>query len=260
MRYAIIADIHSNLEALQAVLADIASRRVDATYCLGDVVGYHAQPNECVSLIRQVGIPCVAGNHDLAAAGISRPLHFGYVARAAVQWTGRVLTDPNRRFLAGLPLSRRIDDDVVLVHGALHPAPNANVRLSTPERLARSLRRLAAERARIAFYGHTHRRALAMLEDDAARLFVPGEGAVLVGGSFLVNPGSVGQPRDGTLLASYAVYDAQAASCSWHSVSYDVDACRTKAAAAGLTKRPSLLRRWWFWASDRLDRAHADTR
>lgn len=255
MRYAVLADIHSNLEALQAVLEDAEACGAEAIVSLGDIVGYYAQPNECIELLGKARALCISGNHDAAAAGVRRPLHFGHVARAAVGWTSSVLSPQNRASLAALPLTARLEGGVVLVHAGLHPVPNSDVRLSTPELLARTLARLVQEDARAVFVGHTHRRLLCR-RDGCAVQVLSTEGEVsIAGGEFLVNPGSVGQPRDGTRQASYLLYDSTSLTCCWRSVRCDFVSCRAKAGRAGLLRRPPLCSSLAFWLSDRLDGA-----
>ncbi len=119
MRIAVIADIHANLEALRAVLERTRELKPDAMVCLGDIVGYNANPNECIEIARSEGILCILGNHDAVAAGLDQPDNFNPLARAAVLWTRDQLTAENRAFLSGLPTERDFRGSY-LFHGSIH--------------------------------------------------------------------------------------------------------------------------------------------
>src|SRR5262245_43284381 len=121
MRMAIISDVHSNLEALRATLDDISTQGTERILCLGDIVGYNTDPAECIALLQEYGAVCVAGNHDRAACGQIPTDDFGFVGTRAILWTRRQLGPEALSFLAGLPLKAEIGDEVIAVHGALHP-------------------------------------------------------------------------------------------------------------------------------------------
>jgi predicted phosphodiesterase len=244
MRYALISDVHANLEALTAVLTAIAKLGADSVLCLGDMVGRFANPNEVVALIRNRKIRAVAGNHDLAAAGIGDDSAFNYRAKRSTAWTKAALTEENARFLRGLPIAQMIDDHLLLVHAALHPRPNNEVYLTSSAHISRSLKALAAHGAgaRIACFGHTHVHAV-------HRMWVEGHGRgrvvsahpalerVAPDSVYLINPGSVGQPRDGDLRASFAIYDRDHALVQFHRVAFDHAVAEEKARRAGLIQR-----------------------
>lgn len=154
MRYAIISDIHSNLEALRAVLDMTAFVNVDATFCLGDIVGYNANPNECVEIVRSEGIRCILGNHDSRAAGLEEPDDFNPLAAKAVLWTRERLTEENKSFLANLPRELQ-SDDFVLVHGSIHDTDRYILYKDDIVANFRSLKELPGP-PRIGFFGHTH--------------------------------------------------------------------------------------------------------
>lgn len=124
------------------MLAAAAAEGAERFACAGDSVGYHADPDACIDCLRAVGAVCVAGNHDCVAAGLAEPRGFGATARHAACWTRAHLAPANRAFLAGLPLHRVVDGGFLLVHAGLHPAPNADVRLSSHARVARSIEAL----------------------------------------------------------------------------------------------------------------------
>lgn len=256
MRYAVLADVHANLEALDAVLAAAREAGAERIVCAGDLVGYHADPDACVDRLRQAGAVCVAGNHDRVAAGVAEPDDFGDVARRAALWTRRRLSARSREFLAALPLHRVVDGRFLLVHGTLHPAPNADLRLAGDESVARSIQALrdGPFGVGLAFFGHTHRAvahearggALRSREGPMIDLTAP-EAAGSV--RWLINPGSVGQPRDGDPRAAFALFDARGAGAEgalrFVRVPFDRRSCLAKAEAAGLLRAAGPLSRLW---------------
>jgi predicted phosphodiesterase len=236
VRYAVVSDVHANLEALRAVLdaaRDEGARRV---VCAGDLVGYHADPDESIELLRRHDALSVAGNHDRVAAGLAEPARFGAVARRAIAWTARRLSPEGRAFLARLPISLTADRGFLLVHGALHPTPNVELHLSSDARVARSIRALQGGPwgVRLAFFGHTHRGAVHEARGAAWRSLEGPMVELVSGCHYLVNPGSVGQPRDGDPRASFVIYDDEAGTLRFHRVPFDRGACLAKAAREGL--------------------------
>ena len=131
MRYAIISDIHANVEAFEAVLEDIDRRRVDKIVCLGDIVGYNASPNETINLFREKGIVSISGNHDSRAASDKEPFGFNPQARSAILWTRDQITPENKEYLASLPETLAVDDIFFMVHGSVNSSDDYI--LSTPE-------------------------------------------------------------------------------------------------------------------------------
>jgi len=236
MRYAIVSDIHANLEALTAVLETIDAEGVDRIVALGDLVGYGANPNECLRIIRERAIECIAGNHDRAAVGLKDPTWFSDSAKRGIAWTREHLTAESAAFLAALPLFRLVDRRFLVVHGALHPRPNEDLYLTSPRDVRRSLDALRSADAGIdlCFFGHTHRRvAHEWREGRVAR--VDGEEVGLKAGAYyLVNPGSVGQSRDEDPRAAFLMLDTDRATVRFHRVAYDVTASQRKAGEAGL--------------------------
>ena len=245
MKYALLADVHSNLEALTAVLAAARAEGAERIVCLGDLVGYHADPGPCLDLLRDAGAIAVAGNHDRAVAGISEPDRFGLAGRRAIHWTRAHLSEEHRRYLAELPLCHVEAGDgseggFLVVHAALHPAPNADVYLATRAAVRATfaaLRKWPGQQ-RLAFFGHTHHPVVHELHGD--RLFRR-EGSMFHlarGRHHLVNPGSVGQSRDDDPRAAFAIFDAEARRLWLHRTDYDREACLAKARAAGLLVEP----------------------
>lgn len=241
MRYAIISDIHANLEAFQAVLEDLDRQDVQKVVCLGDIVGYYANPKECAELCRSRGFLCLRGNHDDAAAGICSIEDFNPVAREALLWTERHLDDGNRSWLKQLPEQAVVDDLFLAVHGSpIHPYDY----IFTLAGAGFAFDHMASRHPRLAlcFFGHTHQRALYSFDHKTTREFlaedqVP-EFSIRGGRLHLINPGSVGQARDGKPGASYLVYDGDGGTINYRHVPYDFNLTQKKVARAGL---PSML-------------------
>jgi predicted phosphodiesterase len=246
VRLGLVSDVHANLEALTAVLKELERARVDRIVCLGDVVGYHANPNECLELLERAGAQSIAGNHDRAATGVLSPASFGAVARHAIHWTRRVLEPERAQRLRELDVFDRLGDTACLVHAALHPQPNDEYHLTTEARVEASFRKLVSGElgARLCFFGHTHQ-AVVHRTDGRTTSRVPHGLAParveLDGAYYLVNPGSVGQPRDGDERASFAVFDDRAFTVEFRRVEFDRTTCLRKAEQAGLLAAP---RRW----------------
>jgi diadenosine tetraphosphatase ApaH/serine/threonine PP2A family protein phosphatase len=236
VKYAVIADVHSNLEALSAVLRAASEEGATRVVCAGDLVGYHADPDACVALLRERDAVCIAGNHDRVAAGIAEPDRFGDVARRAVLWTRARISAATRAFLASLPLTAVVDDRFLLFHGALHPVPNADLHLSRDDRVAASIRAFGEGPwgVRVAFFGHTHRRVVHERRGDRRRRREEPVIELAPGAHYLCNPGSVGQPRDGDPRAAFAIFDGDSFVVRFCRAPFDREACLTKAARAGL--------------------------
>jgi predicted phosphodiesterase len=238
MRVAVLSDIHSNLTALDAVLA--AAGAVDAIWHLGDVVGYGPDPDGVVRRLVEVGAVGVRGNHDAAAAGGSEIEWFNSDARRAMEWTRTVISAPTVAWLRDLP-ERLTVESCELVHGSPRE-PIWEYVTSVP--VARA--NLAVLGSPTGLNGHTHI-PIAFVEDDGRIDVVgPGHGSELElrGRHALLNPGSVGQPRDGDPEASYAIFDPGEGRISWHRVAYDIgavqEAMRSVGLPGGLAARLSL--------------------
>lgn len=236
MRALIISDIHANLVAMEAVLA--AARTYDVIWCLGDLVGYGPRPRECIALLRSLPHLCVVGNHDYAAIGRLKLDEFNPVAQEAFNWTARALTAGEVAFLDALP-NRIIDDPVTLVHGS--PRQPVWEYIYEPETALANFELLDTA---VCFLGHTHVCSL-FIEAEVARGRVqyprPGECYTLGYGRALVNPGSVGQPRDGDPRAAFAVYDSEAGTVDFCRVEYDIASTQQQMAEERLP--PALIRR-----------------
>ena len=231
MKYAIISDIHSNLEALNTVLEEIDRIGPDKIICLGDIVGYGANPNECVEVIRERKIESIIGNHDTVACGKKEPLNFNPMARDAALWTRSMLTHENREFIHNLPDTREFGD-FLIVHGAISD-PDLYI-LSDYDALPEfSL----MGKHNLCFFGHTHVRVYYVLLDDDVSYFFDYEFTVDPKAKYLINPGSVGQPRDRDPRASFLIYDSGGGSVRFIRLEYDINLAQEKIIEAGLSRR-----------------------
>jgi diadenosine tetraphosphatase ApaH/serine/threonine PP2A family protein phosphatase len=231
MKYAIIADIHANFEALQVVLEDIKTQRCTHYACLGDVVGYNANPKECLDIIRSMGMPCVKGNHDEYCSSDSNLEGFNPHAAEAVNWTRRQLTEDDRKWLRDLKYIRLVAS-FSIVHATL----------DGPQRWGYVFDRLAAaasftyQNTTVCFFGHTHV-PVAFIRDTAVRGGTYSKFKVEPGRKYFVNVGSVGQPRDNNPKASYVTYDLEEGLIELRRLDYDIPAAQAKIRAAGLPER-----------------------
>lgn len=244
MRVAIFSDIHANLEALEATLKAISAEAVDRVICLGDIVGYNANPAECVALIRAFAPLCIAGNHDRAVTGQITTEGFSITAARAIKWTRARLAADAIDFLAGLPLKLTLDDRLVAVHGALHPVTGCElVPLDTAERRRLSFQALVAHPsgAHVCVFGHTHHLGVFELRDGVMRERSGDEVALADDAYYLMNPGTVGQPRTAERRATYFVLDLDGRVLSVRRVPYDASVTASKTRTAGLLPRSSLL-------------------
>lgn len=242
MRLAIVSDIHANLEALRATQASVSTEGVDRILCLGDIVGYHAEPGECIALLRRFDPICVAGNHDRAVAGCITTNGFSATAARAVAWTRERLSADAIEFLAGLPRQACIQNRVIAVHGALLPEGGCDMTwLDTSERRRPTFEALAAHPsgARICAFGHTHQLGIYELRDGVERACFKDEIALRDDALYLINPGTVGQPRTSERRATYIVLDTARRTAAVHRVEYDISSTLAKARRAGLLPSPS---------------------
>ena len=230
MRIALLSDIHANLPALDAVLE--AAGEVDAVWHLGDVVGYGPDPDGVVDRLRSIGALGVRGNHDAAACGGSEIDWFNPDARRAMEWTRATVSPQTVEWLQAQP-ERRTEGAFELVHGS-HREPMWEYITSSGVARA-SLEALTAP-ATIGLHGHTHVPVAWLDDDHGTDLIRARDGGTLelAGRRALLNPGSVGQPRDGIPEASYAILDPEAATVSWHRVAYDIDAVQAAMRAVRL--------------------------
>nr|WP_295834273.1 metallophosphoesterase family protein [uncultured Azospirillum sp.] len=241
MKIALISDIHANLEALQATLDAIRAEGAERIVCLGDIVGYNTDAAACIALLRQAGAVCIAGNHDRAVTGAIGTEGFSGPAARAVAWTRARLDEDSRAFLAALPLTADIEGTLVAVHGALHPEVGKElVRLDDDGKRALSLQALAAHPsgARICVFGHTHRAGLWEWRDGAVQAVpLDGRADLRADGLYLLNPGTVGEPRGSDARACFACFDTASRRVTPHRVAYARRATLSKTRRAGLAPR-----------------------
>jgi diadenosine tetraphosphatase ApaH/serine/threonine PP2A family protein phosphatase len=234
VRYLILSDIHANIDALEAVLG-AADGSWERTLVLGDLVGYGAEPNAVIDRVRSMDVAAaIRGNHDKASCGIDDASNFNQLARYAALWTGQMLTPENREFLRNLSAGPICFDDVVQIcHGAPYDEDHY-IFDSADARLA-----LDAVERPLCLFGHTHLPVIFFGDDKAFDLVVPDGDedttlALRPGLHYLVNPGAVGQPRDGDPRAAFAVYDSEQRTLVLRRVAYPVEVAQRRILAAGL--------------------------
>jgi len=220
-RHLLLADVHANLQALEAVLDDAGRKSgFDSVWLLGDIVGYGPQPDECVERLRQESLVAVAGNHDLGAVGRADLTRFNADAAEACVWSGTRLSESSRRYILQLPLSHRAES-FLLVHGS--PRDPMWEYVTSPSQATALMLFCNATHCLV---GHTHcQSAFAMREsNESAPESVSMASRLTLRGRLIINPGAVGQPRDGDPRAAYAILDCDADAVSFHRVQYDVRA------------------------------------
>jgi diadenosine tetraphosphatase ApaH/serine/threonine PP2A family protein phosphatase len=234
MGMVILSDIHSNLEALQAVLKDISHEQVDQVFCLGDIVGYAADPGQCIEILRGLTPHMVAGNHDWAAVGLTDAGYFNPGARAAVEWTAGIITADHAACLKGLPLTGSVPG-MLLVH-ATPCHPQAWDYIFSLDDASQSFAHCDQQ---ICFTGHSHC-PISFVQDREGNISVIRESTFTLLDScrYIINVGSVGQPRDGDPRTAYGIYKPEDASFRLKRVPYDIKRAQEKIIAAGL---PSFL-------------------
>jgi len=235
MRLAIIADIHSNFEALERVLRQIDREEVEAILNLGDLAGYNASPNECLELLQSRTVWSLAGNHDLAMLDPERAQSFNIIAYEAIRWCREQVRPEFLEFLHGLPLLREQPGSFLACHGT-PTNPDSYIAYHFQGKGVLKYLRNRTD-LRVCFFGHTHRRALwyrdirgkvALHQISPSKMWLSPED------HYLINPGSVGQPRDGNPKAAYAIFDDAEFSIHFKSVSYDIAGAQRRILAAGL--------------------------
>ena len=251
MRYLVLSDIHANLEALEKCLG-VAKGKYDRVLCLGDLVGYGPDPNAAMERTRELANTVIRGNHDKACAGITDAEDFNALARASALWTRNELTPQNSAFLRSLPAGPVLLDGFELVHGS--PADEDEY-IAGPVQTLPALRSLTLQTV---FFGHTHHQGGFMLtrqghfqsirdsilrqgpgssDNDQRRVVLPLED----GFRYLINPGSVGQPRDGDWRAAFAIFDESKRKVEYYRTPYDLSKTQEKMQKAGLPE-PLILR------------------
>ncbi|MDR2578724.1 MAG: metallophosphatase family protein [Chitinispirillales bacterium] len=225
MRLAFISDIHANLEALEAVLEDMERQKTDEVYCLGDVVGYGANPNECTEIISKLCANVLLGNHDAVATGILTTKHFNVHARVAIEWTAEQLTPENKNFLSARSLSRATDL-FTMVHATPYE-PGMWYYITSLEEAAFNFQFFGTK---VCFVGHTHIPMIIAMDDE--EVFVHQGKQVFFKGRdnlrLLINIGSVGQPRDRNPESSYGILDTVEETFTLRRVPYNITGAQNK--------------------------------
>lgn len=231
MKYAILGDIHANLEALQTILEDAKKEKVTHYACVGDVVGYAASPKECVDIIRELGCPVVKGNHDEYASVDNECANFRPMAAEAIRWTRGQLSDEERQWLRDLKFVRFVET-FTIVHATL----------DMPHKWGYVMDKLAAassfsyQNTAVCFYGHTHQ-PCAFVRDGVVRGGQFEKIRVETGKKYFINVGSVGQPRDGNPSSAYVIYDMMTNWITLKRLPYDIKVSQEKIYSAGLPEK-----------------------
>lgn len=228
MRIALFGDIHANLEALEAVLADAREQSCTDYVCLGDVVGYNANPSECLEIVREMNCPVVKGNHDEDASGDHSLETMNPVAASALMWTREQLTLEQREWLRKLRMVRQVADFTV-VHSTLDQPTSWNYVTNRFDAMSN----FSYQFTQVCFHGHTH--VPRVYIKDAKVHEVAAESVVVEpGAKYFINVGSVGQPRDGDWRSCYAIYDIESRLIVFRRIEYDLAKTQAKIIAAGL--------------------------
>lgn len=228
MRIALFGDIHANLEALEAVLQDATEQGCTDHVCMGDIVGYNADPYACLEIVRSKNWPVVKGNHDEDASGDHSLDSMNPVAASALEWTRQQLSEDQRAWLRNIRMVRQVEDFTV-VHSTLDQPQSWNYVTNKFDAMSN----FSYQFTNLCFHGHTHVPRIFIRDSRVAE--VEGDSIVIEPGmKYFINTGSVGQPRDGDWRACYAIYDIPTATVSFRRVEYDLATTQQKIRAAGL--------------------------
>lgn len=225
MTSAILSDIHGNLEALTAVLEYLEKNSVDQIFCLGDIVGYGPSPNQCIELVRKYCTASVMGNHDYAVIGSGDTTHFNTYAKISTVWTREILTERNADYLKKLPFVNT-HYNVTLVHATPHNPSNWDYILSHKE----AVMQLNAFKSQVCFIGHSHI-PIIFTEESVTRdsSYILEENK-----KYIINVGSVGQPRDGDVRTCFTIYNSEENTVEYIRLKYDIQKTYNKISDAGL--------------------------
>jgi len=231
MRYAIICDIHSNLEALEVVLAEIRRQQVDRVVHLGDIVGYHANPNECVEILMKENIASIMGNHDAAACGLGSLQWFNSAAKHALTWTRHMLKPKQKKYISNLPGTMVLDKKVLLSHGSPENCDNYILDWMDAMRQFAVMEKMSVN---IGFFGHSHLPSLFVRYGSDHDIQKHGKHILDRENRYLVNFGALGQPRDGDPRTCFGIFDSNDMSVEFFRLEYDVSKTAKKVEMAGL--------------------------
>jgi predicted phosphodiesterase len=231
MRFAIFGDIHANLHAFETVLADAKAQACTHYVCMGDIVGYNAFPQQCLDIVRKLDCPVVKGNHDEQASMIGEQEGFNPLAEEAMNWTRRQLSTEDKDWLRSLRMQRQVRD-FTIVHATL----------DTPHKWGYVFNQLDAaasfsyQHTSVCFIGHTHS-PKAYIRDGSVRTVALDVLQLQVGKKYLINVGSVGQPRDGDWRAAYCIYDTTSNEIHLRRLEYDIVGAQQAILDAGLPRK-----------------------
>ncbi|MGB7970430.1 MAG: metallophosphoesterase family protein [Candidatus Deferrimicrobiaceae bacterium] len=233
MRIAVVSDIHSNEDALDAVIREIDRQRVDRVLHLGDLVGYNAEPEKCIRWAREHSAAGVMGNHDAVVTGKASGEFFHAPALLAARWSAEHISPESLAYLSALPESHRFSEEILLVHGAPSDPDRYLFLLEEAEEEVDMLSK--GSPPRVVFFGHTHVPVAYVRKKDGSTVSAPLEALrIEEGETAMLNPGSVGQPRDRNPHSSFLIFETGSGEASWTRVPYDVKSCQQKVRAAGL--------------------------
>ena len=228
MKYAIFGDIHANLEALQAVLADAEQQGCTNYVCTGDIVGYASDPNECLKIIREMDCPVVKGNHDEESTLSTSLDGLNPLAKQAMEWTRAQLNEDEQNFLKNMKLVRQVAD-FTIVHATLDTPGSWTYVTNKFDAMAS----FSYQFTQLCFYGHTHTPRI-YVKSDSVEPLEETEVNLEMGRKYFINVGSTGQPRDGDWRASYVVYDSDNQNVTIRRIDYDIQKAQDKIIEAGL--------------------------
>ncbi|NJK91611.1 MAG: metallophosphoesterase family protein [Blastochloris sp.] len=231
MKFGIFGDIHSNLEGLEAVLEDMQKQKVTHAVCLGDIVGYNANPSECLELVRALGCPIVKGNHDEEASEERDIEHFNPLAYASMKYSREALSDEQKKFLRSIPFQKSVSD-FTIVHSTLDGPARWQYVFTAADAEAS----FTYQRTQACFFGHTHVPHL-FVRDTMVHEFFYKRVVLQPDKRYFVNVGSVGQPRDGDWRAAYVIYDSKERTIELRRVPYDLAKAQSKIMSVGLPDR-----------------------
>lgn len=234
MKIAIISDVHANLEALEAVLEDIENQKIETVFCLGDVVGYGPDPNACMALVEKTCEIKLMGNHDFYALGTSSNEHFNPIAKESHDWTQKQLSDYEISQIENYKMDH-VHNGIYLVHSSPFEPDQWNYILS-PQDAQEGFEKLEYN---LCFVGHTHLPTIFVARpNDLPRMKIGHNFTIDSEEKYIVNIGSVGQPRDNDPLACYVTYDSELGDINYRRIEYDIAKAQKKMAAA---KLPEML-------------------
>jgi predicted phosphodiesterase len=236
MKYAILSDVHGNLEAFQAVLKDLSQEKVDQVFFLGDIVGYGADPDKCIDNLQELTSCVVAGNHDWAAVGLTDSSHFNHAAKTAVEWTARKISADHQEFLKKLPLLQN-HPDLTLVHAAPNQ-PEAWDYVHSHHEASLSFQHFDQQ---ICFIGHSHTPVAFEQNEEGTTYLLPDTTFTLRDSyRYIINTGSVGQPRDGDPRSAYGIYNQDDSLFTLKRIPYNIKRAQKKILEAGLPQSLAL--------------------